>query len=200
MTVLTDLNFFRKSFLEFWPFMDSAIMDFAKDLELPGFPTTKRGILSSTHTAIMNTFSLRAALWAILSPSSMFSRNASWQLLHVEAMYSEYVKQIVDEAENTRLHLPLHSITECVSSIWQLKRCHCLLHKLDLKLVSIQQPSAVTYSHWQDCGQGTRIWNHFLIQEYNKKHIRTDLGCLAAWNQDVLDNNYYNLVQPGQYC
>ena len=74
---LTDLNFFRKSVLEFCPFMDSATIDFAKDFELPGFPTTNSGILSSMHTAIMNTFSLRAALRAMFGPSTMFERNTS---------------------------------------------------------------------------------------------------------------------------
>ena len=84
MIALTDLNFFRKSVMEFCPFIDSATMDFAKDLELPGLPTTNRGILSSTHTAIMNTFSLKAALRAMFGPSTMLERNASWQLKDVE--------------------------------------------------------------------------------------------------------------------
>ena len=84
MITLTDLNFFRKSVLEFCPFIDSAMMDFAKDFELPGFPTTNRGILSWIHTAIMNTFSLRAALQAMLGPSTMLERNASWQLKDIE--------------------------------------------------------------------------------------------------------------------
>ena len=74
---LTDLNLFRKSVSEFCPFIDSATMDLAKDFELPGFPTTNRGILSSMHTAIMNTFSLRAALRAMFGPSTMFERNTS---------------------------------------------------------------------------------------------------------------------------
>ena len=64
--------------------MDLATMDFAKDFELPGFPTTNSGILSSMHTAIMNTFSLRAALRAMFGPSTMFERNTSWQLKDVE--------------------------------------------------------------------------------------------------------------------
>ena len=147
--------------------MDSAIIDFAKDLELPGFPTTKRGILSSTHTVIMNTFSLRAALWAILSPSSMFSRNASWQLLCMEIAACnvhtlKVQRQTADEINTSCFHLPLHNITECVSSIWQLKWCYYLLHKLILKLISIQQSSVVTDCQWQDRGQCTRIWNYFL--------------------------------------
>lgn len=84
MITLTDLNCFRKSVLEFCPFIDSAMMDFAKDFELPGFPTTNSGILSWIHTTIMNTFSLRAALRAMLGPSTMFERNASWQLKDIE--------------------------------------------------------------------------------------------------------------------
>ena len=55
-------------------------MDFARDLELPGFPTRKRGIRSSIHIAIMKTFSWRAAFLAMFGPRDMLSSSASWQL------------------------------------------------------------------------------------------------------------------------
>ena len=49
------------------------MMDLANDLELPGLPTRKRGILSSIQMAIMKTFSLRAAFLAMFGPSTMLS-------------------------------------------------------------------------------------------------------------------------------
>ena len=55
-------------------------MDLAKDLELPGLPTKKRGIRSSMHTAIMKMFSLRAAFRAMFGPRVMLSNSTSWHL------------------------------------------------------------------------------------------------------------------------
>lgn len=63
------------------PCMISATMVFARDLELPGFPTKKRGIRSSMETTIMNTFSLRALFFAIFLSKLTFSRKTSWHLL-----------------------------------------------------------------------------------------------------------------------
>ena len=74
---LTSLNFFSREVAEFFPLMDSLMIDLARDFELPGFPTRKRGILNSTQMAIMNTFSRRAAFLAMLSARSMLSSNAS---------------------------------------------------------------------------------------------------------------------------
>ena len=48
----------------------------ARDLELPGFPTTKSGIRSSMHITIINTFSLKAMFRAMLGPSFSSSRTA----------------------------------------------------------------------------------------------------------------------------
>lgn len=62
------------------PCMISATMVFARDLELPGFPTKKRGIRSSMETTIMNTFSLRALFFAMFLSKLTFSRNTSWHL------------------------------------------------------------------------------------------------------------------------
>ena len=55
-------------------------MDFARDLELPGLPTRKRGIRNSMQIAIIKTFSLRAAFLAMLGPKVMLSSSTSWQL------------------------------------------------------------------------------------------------------------------------
>ena len=74
---LTCLKDLRRSFWEACPLMESATMALASDLELPGFPTRNRGILRSTHTAIMNTFSLRAALRAMFSPNTILSSRTS---------------------------------------------------------------------------------------------------------------------------
>ena len=55
-------------------------MDFARDLELPGLPTRKRGIRSSMQIAIIKTFSRRAAFLAMLGPRVILSSSTSWQL------------------------------------------------------------------------------------------------------------------------
>ena len=52
----------------------------ANDLELPGLPTTNKGILSSMQITIMKTFSLSAVLRAMFAPSSSSSRTARWHL------------------------------------------------------------------------------------------------------------------------
>ena len=49
----TCLNPLRSSELEAVPCMEACTMDFARDLELPGLPTRKRGIRSSMQIAIM---------------------------------------------------------------------------------------------------------------------------------------------------
>jgi len=56
------------------------MMDLAKDLELPGLPTKNNGILNSIHTTIINTFSLSAALLAILGPNFICLKNMVWHL------------------------------------------------------------------------------------------------------------------------
>ena len=55
--------------------MASITRAFDRDLELPGFPTTKRGILFSMHTIIMKMFSFRALFLAMFlySPLSKTS-------------------------------------------------------------------------------------------------------------------------------
>ena len=55
-------------------------MVFAKDFELPGFPTTNNGIRSSTQITIINTFSHKALFRAMLPLSSNSFKNISWQL------------------------------------------------------------------------------------------------------------------------
>ena len=71
----------RSSFeLEAVPCMETCTMDFARDLELPGFPTRKRGIRRSMQTAIIKTFSLRAAFLAMFGPRVILSSSTSWQL------------------------------------------------------------------------------------------------------------------------
>ena len=59
------------------PNMESDTIDLASDLELPGLPTKKRGILNSIHIAIIKTFSLRAAFLAMLGPSFILSNRTS---------------------------------------------------------------------------------------------------------------------------
>ena len=65
------------SLSESLPIIESATIDFASDLELPGLPTRNKGILNSIHMAIINTFSLRAAFLAILGPSFILSNKMS---------------------------------------------------------------------------------------------------------------------------
>ena len=76
----TCLNPLRSSELEAVPCMEACTMDFARDLELPGLPTRKRGIRSSMQIAIMKTFSLRAAFLAMFGPRVILSSRTSWQL------------------------------------------------------------------------------------------------------------------------
>ena len=76
----TCLNPRSSSDLEAVPCMEAWTMDFARDLELPGFPTRKRGIRSSMQIAIMKTFSLRAAFLAMFGPRVILSSSTSWQL------------------------------------------------------------------------------------------------------------------------
>lgn len=82
------------------PCMISATMVFARDLELPGFPTKKRGIRSSMEITIMNTFSLRALFFAIFLSKLTFSRKTSWHLLKksifkgkLEAIKKTYINE-----------------------------------------------------------------------------------------------------------
>ena len=71
----TSLNDLRSFVLDDFPFIELETIDFARDFELPGLPTKKRGILRSMQIAIMKTFSLRAAFRAMFLPNSMlFSR------------------------------------------------------------------------------------------------------------------------------
>ena len=73
----TCLNPFNRSDLEACPCMQLATIDLARDLELPGFPTRKRGIRSSMHTVIIKIFSLRAAFRAMFGPRVMLSNSTS---------------------------------------------------------------------------------------------------------------------------
>ena len=68
------------------PCIASDTMVFAKDLDDPGLPTRNSGIRSSMHTTIINTFSFRAWLRAILSSSLTLSSKMSW---HLWLLYSE---------------------------------------------------------------------------------------------------------------
>ena len=61
----TFLNSLSLSLVDSSPCIEFETIDFARDFELPGFPTRKRGIRSSMHITIINTFSLRAALRAM---------------------------------------------------------------------------------------------------------------------------------------
>lgn len=75
--VLTSFSVLKRSPEDRFPCMVSATMALARDLEEPGLPTRKSGMRSSTHTTIMNTFSFRAWLRAIFSPSFTFSSSKS---------------------------------------------------------------------------------------------------------------------------
>ena len=77
LTCLKDLS---RSLLEAWPCIELATMALASDLELPGLPTRKSGILKSTQMAIMKMFSLKAALRAMFLPNSILSNSTSWYL------------------------------------------------------------------------------------------------------------------------
>ena len=61
----TCFKFLNNALWELPAFMLVDITSFAKDLELPGLPTTNNGIRSSVQIAIINTFSLRAIFLAI---------------------------------------------------------------------------------------------------------------------------------------
>lgn len=76
----TCLKFWNNDDDEAAPCIESATMDLARDLELPGFPTKKSGIFSSMQTTIINTFSLKAVLRAIFGGSFMLFKNTSWHL------------------------------------------------------------------------------------------------------------------------
>ena len=77
---LACLNPLSSSELDAVPCMEDCTMDLARDLELPGLPTRKRGIRSSMHIVIMKTFSRRAAFLAMFGPRVMLSSSISWQL------------------------------------------------------------------------------------------------------------------------
>ena len=76
----TCLKVLNRSDFDASPSILSATTVLAKDLELPGLPTTNSGILSSMHTTIMNTFSLKAVLRAMFWPNSSSSKTAFWHL------------------------------------------------------------------------------------------------------------------------
>ncbi len=69
LSFVTCLKVLKSSDLAASPCMLSATTVLARDFELPGLPTTNNGILSSMHTTIMNTFSLKAVFLAMLGPS-----------------------------------------------------------------------------------------------------------------------------------
>jgi len=70
----------KSGYLALFPCMASDTMVFASDLELPGFPTRKRGILSSMQTTIMNTFSFKAVFLAMFFSKLTLSKTTSWHL------------------------------------------------------------------------------------------------------------------------
>jgi len=80
LILYTCLKVLKRSDLEASPSMLSATTVLARDLELPGLPTTNSGILSSIHTTIINTFSLKAVLRAMLRPNSNWFSTAFWHL------------------------------------------------------------------------------------------------------------------------
>ena len=80
ITSLACLNPLKSSELDAVPCMEDCTMDLARDLELPGLPTRKRGIRFSMQIAIMKTFSRRAAFLAMFGPRVMLSSSTSWQL------------------------------------------------------------------------------------------------------------------------
>jgi hypothetical protein len=63
--LLTCFKFLKSSLCELPAFMLVDITSFAKDLELPGLPTTNNGMRSSVQMAIMKTFSLSAVFLAM---------------------------------------------------------------------------------------------------------------------------------------
>ena len=73
----TCLKCWNNEFDDAAPCIESATMDLAKDLELPGFPTKKSGIFNSIQTTIINTFSLKAALQATKGGIFMLRKNTS---------------------------------------------------------------------------------------------------------------------------
>ena len=73
----TCLNFCNNGLEEVAPCIESATMDFAKDLELPGFPTKNSGIFSSIQIIIINTFSRKALLRATFCGSFKLFKNTS---------------------------------------------------------------------------------------------------------------------------
>ena len=73
----TSFSFRNNSISELGPFIEFIIIDFAKDLELPGFPTRNSGILRLVHTTIINTFSRRAEFLAMFFPNFMLSNKTS---------------------------------------------------------------------------------------------------------------------------
>lgn len=80
----TCLSFLKKSVRAEMPCIASSTTVFASDLEDPGLPTRKRGMRSSVHTTIINTFSFSALLRAIFSSRWTFFRNIFWHLkLHM---------------------------------------------------------------------------------------------------------------------
>lgn len=70
----TCLKFLQTCELAAFPFMALATMVLARDLELPGFPTRNRGILSSIQTTIIKTFSLKALFLAMFVPKLSVSK------------------------------------------------------------------------------------------------------------------------------
>lgn len=91
--LFTCLKFLNSLDLAASPCMLSATTVLAKDLELPGFPTTNSGILSSMHTTIMNTFSLRAVFRAMLRPRSNSLSTARWQLKKIITYIYYHIKR-----------------------------------------------------------------------------------------------------------
>ncbi len=77
---LTSLKLRSKSLADSFPRIESLRTAFAKDFELPGFPTKKRGIRNSTQIAIMKIFSRNAAFLAMFFPRVILSKKVSSHL------------------------------------------------------------------------------------------------------------------------
>ena len=73
----TSLKSFNSSDSDVLPSIELATIDLARDFELPGFPTRNNGIRNSMQITIMNTFSRRAAFFAMFDPNFMLLRRTS---------------------------------------------------------------------------------------------------------------------------
>jgi len=131
------------------PCIEDCTMDLARDLELPGLPTRKRGILNSIQIAIMNTFSRRAAFLAIFGPRVMLSSSTSWQLWGKDGDVD--VTTCFDVRHGVmRCMLPLDFIPELCCSPRQSQRSHKLGSHTLLKVLPLLQSGVVADTDGQE--------------------------------------------------